>query len=106
MDSFKKHQCSGKTSRYQNNENKVTEDEIKAIVNEGYNGGEVQEMERDIVERVFHLDDLSASSVMTHRNNLEWIDINDDLATILAHTAKPCSASTLSVTALSTILLE
>lgn len=71
-----------------NNENKVTEDEIKAIVNEGYNGGEVQEMERDIVERVFHLDDLSASSVMTHRNNLEWIDINDDLDRILTHTAK------------------
>ena len=71
-----------------NNENKVTEDEIKAIVNEGYNGGEVQEMERDIVERVVHLDDLSASSVMTHRNNLEWIDINDDLDRILTHTAK------------------
>ena len=37
--------------------NRVTEEEIKAIVKEGFDGGEVQEVEQDIVERVFNLGD-------------------------------------------------
>jgi putative hemolysin len=35
---------------------KVTEEEIKAIIKEGTEGGEVQEIEQDIVERVFHME--------------------------------------------------
>jgi putative hemolysin len=57
--------------------NKVTEDEIKAIVKEGFNVGEVQEIEQDIVERVFSLGDRHVDSIMTHRNNLVWIDMAD-----------------------------
>jgi putative hemolysin len=34
---------------------KVTEEEIKAIIKEGTEGGEVQEIEQDIVER-FHIE--------------------------------------------------
>jgi putative hemolysin len=34
---------------------KVTEEEIKAIIKEGTEVGEVQEIEQDIVERVFTL---------------------------------------------------
>ena len=40
-----------------NEEGKVTEDEIKAIIREGTEDGEVQEVEQDIVERVFNLGD-------------------------------------------------
>ncbi len=57
--------------------NKVTEEEIKAVVQAGYQGGEVQEVEQDIVERVFHLGDRSVGSIMTHRSELTWIDIAD-----------------------------
>jgi putative hemolysin len=35
---------------------RVTEEEIKAIIKEG-EGGEAQEIEQDIVERVFHIGD-------------------------------------------------
>src|SRR5690606_18836264 len=35
-----------------NTDGKVTEEEIKAIIKEGTEGGEVQEIEQDIVERV------------------------------------------------------
>lgn len=56
---------------------KVTEDEIKAMVNEGFQGGEVSEMERDIVENAFDLDNVSVASVMTHRSEFSWIDINE-----------------------------
>jgi len=58
-------------------ESKVTEDEIKAIVKEGFDGGEVQEVEQDIVERVFTLGDRDVASIMTHRSDLIWFDIND-----------------------------
>lgn len=61
------------------NESKVTEEEIKAIVKEGYQDGEVQEVEQDIVERVFTLGDRSVDSIMTHRGELVWLDITDSI---------------------------
>ena len=64
------------------NTNKVTEEEIKAVVNEGFRGGEVQEVEQDIVERVFHLGDRTVGSIMTHRSDLVYIDISDNVNVI------------------------
>ena len=58
---------------------KVTEEEIKAIVKEGYNDGEVQEVEQDIVDRVFTLGDRRVDSIMTHRGELVWLDVSDGL---------------------------
>ena len=58
-------------------ENRVTEEEIKAIVKEGFDGGEVQEVEQDIVERVFNLGDRNVGSIMTHRSELVWLDVTD-----------------------------
>ena len=56
---------------------KVTEEEIKAVVKEGFDGGEVQEVEQDIVERVFNLGDRNVGSIMTHRSDLVWLDLTD-----------------------------
>lgn len=55
----------------------VTEDEIKAIVREGTETGEVQEVEEDIVSRVFNLGDRNVGSIMTHRRELVWLDVNE-----------------------------
>ncbi len=55
-------------------ESKITEEDIKSIVQEGKNSGEVQEVEQDIVERVFLMGDLKVSSLMTHRSDLEVLD--------------------------------
>jgi len=63
-------------------EENVTEEEIKAIIKEGTLGGEVQAIEQDIVERVFALGDRKISSLMTTRNDLEFINIKDDLSAI------------------------
>lgn len=46
-------------------ESKITEEDIKSIVQEGKNSGAVQEVEQDIVERVFLMGDLKVSSLMT-----------------------------------------
>ncbi|RHJ83194.1 hemolysin family protein [Parabacteroides sp. AM08-6] len=63
-------------------ENKVTEEEIKAIVKEGFDGGEVQEVEQDIVERVFNLGDRNVGSIMTYRNELVWLNLTDSIEQI------------------------
>ena len=55
---------------------KVTEDEIKSIIQEGTDSGEVQEVEQDIMERVLVLGDLKISSIMTHRKDLVTLDIH------------------------------
>lgn len=65
-----------------NEENKVTEEGIKAIVKEGFDGGEVQEVEQDIVERVFNLGDRNVGSIMTHRSDLVWLDVTDSIEKI------------------------
>ena len=59
-------------------ESKVTEDEIKAIIQEGAEDGEVQEVEQELVERVFNLGDRNVGSIMTHRSELVWLNISDD----------------------------
>lgn len=61
-----------------NNADKVTEEEIKNLMKEGLDAGEVQEVEHDIVERVFSLGDRDVDSIMTHRGNFVWLDIHDD----------------------------
>jgi putative hemolysin len=60
----------------------ITEEEIKAIIAASTTGGEIQEIEQQIVKRVFALGDRKASELMTHRSDLAWIDISDDLALI------------------------
>lgn len=66
----------------QSSDSKVTEEEIKAIIQEGTEGGEVQEIEQDIVERVFHLGDRTISSLMTHRNDMIFLQLNDPSETV------------------------
>lgn len=55
--------------------NKVTEEEIKSIIQEGKDNGEVQPMEEDLVNRVFMMGDLTVGSIMTPRCDLVWFDI-------------------------------
>jgi putative hemolysin len=50
---------------------KVTEEEIKAIIKESTESGEVQEIEQDIVERVFHIGDRKMGHVTI---------VNEDMA--------------------------
>jgi putative hemolysin len=57
-------------------DSKVTEEEIKAIIKEGSEGGAIQEIERDMVERVFILGDRNVSSLMTYRDDV--VHLKDD----------------------------
>jgi putative hemolysin len=58
-------------------EDTVTEEEIKAIINEGSEAGTIEEEEKEIIERVFHLGDRNITSLMTHHSDIVWFDIAD-----------------------------
>ncbi|HMT95398.1 MAG TPA: hemolysin family protein [Ferruginibacter sp.] len=59
--------------------NAVTEEEIKAMVAEGSEFGEIEEDEKEIIERVFHLGDRNITSLMTHRTDIVWVEINQSV---------------------------
>ncbi len=63
-------------------ESRVTEEEIKSIIQEGTDDGEVLPVEQDIVGRVFTLGDLSVDSIMTPRSEIVWIEKDMDEASI------------------------
>src|SRR5215216_4553714 len=56
----------------------VTEEEIKAIISEGTESGSIEEEEREMIERIFHLGDRNITSLMTHRSDIVWFDVNDN----------------------------
>lgn len=56
-------------------EAKVTEEEIKSIIQEGTDEGEVSPVEQDLVERVFALGDLKVSTIMTLRADIVWLSL-------------------------------
>lgn len=56
--------------RVQVQEEKVTEEEIKVILKESLEDGEIEQKEHDIIERVFSLDDLRVETLMTPMNQV------------------------------------
>ena len=60
----------------------VTENEIKAIINEGTEQGTIEEAEQEIIERVFHLGDRNITSLMTHRSDIIWFNLNENEETM------------------------
>lgn len=66
----------------QSMDGKVTEEEIKSIIKESAEGGEIQDIEHNIVERVFELGDRKVKSLITHRSDLVYFDETDDFETI------------------------
>ena len=56
----------------------VTEEEIKAIISEGTESGTIEEEEKEMITRIFHLGDRNITSLMTHRSDIIWFDINDN----------------------------
>ena len=60
------------------NDDIVTEEEIKLMIEEGREDGTIEQEEEDIIKRVFKLDDQKVESIMTPRNEIIWIDLEDD----------------------------
>ncbi len=58
-------------------ENSVTEEEIKSLIQEGTSGGVFEEIEQEIVHNVFQLGDRKVTSLMTNRQEIVWLDLED-----------------------------
>ncbi|MDR2176895.1 MAG: hemolysin family protein [Treponema sp.] len=54
----------------------MTEDELRGALAEGEKSGVVESKERTMVEGVFYLGDRPAGAFMTHRSEIEWLDIH------------------------------
>lgn len=73
----------------------ITEEEIKSIVKESAQEGEIEEIEHNIVERVFELGDRKVNTLLTHRTAMSFFTTQDSLEEILSkirddkHTAYP-----------------
>jgi putative hemolysin len=63
-------------------ESRVSEEEIKSIIKESAEGGEIQDIEQNIVERVFELGDRKVNTLYTHRTDIVFFDVNDSWETI------------------------
>ena len=57
----------------------VTEEEVKILIEQGRETGVFEDVEQEIVERVFRLSDRSVNSLMTHRSEMVWLDVEDPL---------------------------
>ncbi len=67
-----------------NNESKVTEEEIRLLVNESAEQGEIEDIERSMINRALRLSDRSAESLMTPRNRIAWLNADAALPENLA----------------------
>jgi putative hemolysin len=53
----------------------MTEDELRIALAEGEKSGVVESKERTMVEGVFYLGDRPVGAFMTHRSEIEWLDV-------------------------------
>jgi putative hemolysin len=60
----------------------VTEEELLVQLDEGTQAGVFKEAEQDMVEGVFSLSDQRINALMTPRNEIVWLDVNDSVAEI------------------------
>jgi putative hemolysin len=58
----------------------VTEDEVKDLIEQGTEEGTFEKTEQDMVDRIFHMSDQTAYSLMTPRTQMLWLDLEDSLA--------------------------
>ena len=62
----------------------VTEEEIKMMVDQGEEKGVIEETEKEIINNVFALNDIVASEIMMHRTDMFAIEINENIYELLS----------------------
>ncbi len=65
-----------------NGDKKVTEAEVKAMIDEGAESGAINREEQDMLQRIIKLGDRSVKSIMSHRTEITFFDKNDDFESI------------------------
>ena len=60
----------------ENDEESVTEEEIKMMVDQGEEKGTIKEEEKELINNVFEFNDITVSEIMRHRKDIFAVDIN------------------------------
>ena len=66
----------------ENEEETITEEEIKMMVNQGEEKGTIEESEKELINNVFEFNDITVSEIMKHRKDIFAVDMrisNDEL---------------------------
>ncbi len=67
----------------ENEEEVVTEEEIKMMIDEGEEKGTIQQEEKEMIHNIFEFNDITVSEVMTHRTDVYAIEIDSDINDII-----------------------
>ena len=67
----------------ENEEETVTEEEIRMMVDVGEEKGSIEEEEKELINNVFEFNDITVSEIMTHRTDMYAININDNIMEML-----------------------
>ena len=59
----------------ENEEETVTEEEIKMMVNQGEEKGTIEESEKELINNVFEFNDITVSEIMRHRKDIFAVDM-------------------------------
>ncbi len=72
----------------ENEEESVTEEEIKMLIDQGEEKGTIQEEEKELINNVFEFNDITVSEIMKHRKDIFAVDMNissEELLQELSH---------------------
>ena len=72
----------------ENEEEIVTEEEIKMMVDQGEENGTIEEDEKEYINNVFEFNDITVSEIMTHRTDMFAVDINTSPGELLEEIIK------------------
>ena len=73
-----------KIFKIKENDDKITEDEIKKIILLGNTEGVIEEKEKDYILNIFNFNDIEVEKIMTKKEDVVMININDDMKNILS----------------------
>lgn len=68
------------------NEEEVTEEEIRMLVDAGEEKGVIEESQKEMINNIFEFDDIVAADVMTHRTDIEAVEITDKFSDVIEKT--------------------
>ena len=72
----------------ENDEETVTEEEIKMMVTQGEESGNIKEEEKELINNVFEFNDITVSEVMRHRKDIFAVDINISSEELISELSK------------------
>ena len=61
----------------------VTEEEIRMMVDVGQEKGVIEDSQKEMINNIFEFDDMDVADIMTHRTDMDCIDVDDPITDII-----------------------